>query len=548
MVLWEITCHSIFQSWSTFNMLSAEQYRALFENGGVPITYLNPSGQILAINAIGARNLGGMPDDFVGRSIYDVLPQNALALRERFSQIVEEGKGSGFEDRVNLPIGERWFWSNVQIVRGGGQVFAIQVTSQDITERRLAQKALIESEARWRSLVQNAPNVILTADRYGKIISVNRAAKVLAPEHLRGETLWDFIHPEHHDTVREVIERVVLLGQPGRYQARGYGADGGECWFDTNVGPIKHDDLVVGVMLVSTDISDRIQAEERLQQSEERYRMIVENAATPIVYHDPDGNVLLINTAGAKNLGGIPCDFVGTSIYQVLSEIAEVTRSRFSQIIASGEGGEFEDCVRLPSGEERWFSSNIQPVLGTDGRALAVQVISLDITERRKMQDARRELSRRLVEVQEAERRHIARELHDQIGQALTGIKLSLEKAAVQQASDCQATIDESQVLINDLIGRVRALSLDLRPPMLDDLGLLPTLLSHFKRYTAQTGVEVLFQHRGLEKRFPPDIETGAYRIMQEALTNVARHAKVQRVTVRILANEERLDLQIKDS
>lgn len=156
-------------------------------------------------------------------------------------------------------------------------------------------------------------------------------------------------------------------------------------------------------------------------------------------------------------------------------------------------------------------------------------------------------LTRRLVEVQEAERRAIARELHDEIGQILTGLKLSLEMAGRLPSEKRSAALDEPQTLVNRLLAQVRALSLDLRPTMLDDLGLLPALLWHFEHYTAQTGIHVVFEHSGLDRRFPPEIETAAYRIVQEALTNVARHAKVTEVTARFWANQDSLGLQVED-
>ncbi len=156
-------------------------------------------------------------------------------------------------------------------------------------------------------------------------------------------------------------------------------------------------------------------------------------------------------------------------------------------------------------------------------------------------------LSRRLVEIQEAERREIARELHDEIGQVLTGLKLTLEMTARTAAEAVQSRLDDAQRLVNDLIRQVREMSLDLRPAMLDDLGLLPTLVWHFERYTTRTGVRVTFEHAGLERRFQPEVETAAYRIVQEALTNVARHAGVPEVAVRVWAGEEVLNLQVED-
>jgi signal transduction histidine kinase len=149
-------------------------------------------------------------------------------------------------------------------------------------------------------------------------------------------------------------------------------------------------------------------------------------------------------------------------------------------------------------------------------------------------------LSRQLVEAQEKERRSIARELHDEIGQALTGLKLMLETRKAEN-------IDEAMALVNDLIARLRNLSMDLRPPMLDDLGLLPALLAHIKRFTETTNIRVRFSHADISCRFDPEVESAAYRIIQEALTNVARHANVDSVGVSASADAEWLYIMVSD-
>ena len=157
-------------------------------------------------------------------------------------------------------------------------------------------------------------------------------------------------------------------------------------------------------------------------------------------------------------------------------------------------------------------------------------------------------LSHRLVEVQENERRHLARELHDEIGQTLTGLKLMLEKSARDSTENAREGQQDAQALVSDLLTHVRDLSLQLRPAMLDDLGFLVALTWYLERYGDRTGIKATLKHIGLEgRRFPIEVETAAYRIVQEALTNVARHAKVGEATVRAWAGEEMLGVQIED-
>lgn len=178
----------------------------------------------------------------------------------------------------------------------------------------------------------------------------------------------------------------------------------------------------------------------------------------------------------------------------------------------------------------------------------ANELLTEQIVERRRAEEELRQLSHRLVEVQEDERRNIARELHDEIGQLLTGLKLVIEMAARQPGDQIKDQCHQAQVLVNELMGRVRDLSLNLRPAMLDDLGLLHALLWHIERYSAQTGIKVLFNHAGLEDRVVgPEIEIAAYRIVQEALTNVARHANAKQAKVSVTADAENLCVTIAD-
>lgn len=152
-------------------------------------------------------------------------------------------------------------------------------------------------------------------------------------------------------------------------------------------------------------------------------------------------------------------------------------------------------------------------------------------------------LSHRLVEIQEAERRKIALELHDEIGQLLTGLKLQLDTGTENGAAQTKA-----RDLADGLIQKVRNLSLELRPTMLDDLGLLPALLWHFDRFTSLTGVKVNFSQSGLaDNRFSPEIETATYRVIQEALTNVARHSGAGEASVQALHRDGVLSIQVED-
>lgn len=281
-----------------------------------------------------------------------------------------------------------------------------------------------------------------------------------------------------------------------------------------------------------------------LRAGEERLRRAVADAPFPVLLHTECGEVLLASRAVSDVTGYAPDELVRT--------IGLGDRHRDQ---AAPDGGAPERRIRTRSGEQRVWALHTAPFgEHVDGRRQLISM-AVDLTDRLQAEQALagysgrlRDLSLRLVEVQESERRHIARELHDEIGQALTGLDLTMEQALRSSGDALRQHLRTAQGAVRDLTARVRNLSLDLRPSMLDDLGLVATLHWLFQRYTAQTQIEVAFLHHGVERRFHPIVETAAYRIIQEALTNVARHARVTEVAVQLWGHPQRLGIQIEDA
>jgi PAS domain S-box-containing protein len=206
-------------------------------------------------------------------------------------------------------------------------------------------------------------------------------------------------------------------------------------------------------------------------------------------------------------------------------------------------------------GEVRWIRFSVHPIWDrTESRVVRFLGAVSEITESKRTEEQLQNyagqlqaLSHRLLEVQEQERRAFACELHDEIGQALTGLEFTLARSRGLPGDQIADSLSEMQVLVRELTSRVRNLSLRLRPTMLDDLGLLPTLLWHLESFGERTRVRIQFTHAGLDRRFDPAIETAAYRIVQEALTNVARHAGTPQATVRAWRDEELLCVAVED-
>lgn len=297
--------------------------------------------------------------------------------------------------------------------------------------------------------------------------------------------------------------------------------------------------VLVATVLVS--LADRLRERNALLDG------LFEQAPQSIALMDSANRVVRVNREFTRMFGYDPGETLGRPL---------------GDLIAPGDlRGEFERGIQRVLGGDRVHAEVVRQ--RKDGRRLPVLVVSVpisvpdgqivacamyvDITERKAAEVALQSLSNRLFEVQETERRHLASKLHDEIGQLLTGLSLLLRLEGDLPPVAYRSRFEQARALVDDLINRVRGLSFDLRPADLDQLGLLPALLSLFERYTAQTGVLVDFKHQGVEQRFPAQVETGAYRVVQEALTNAARHAGVAGVTVRLWADPDKLHLQVTD-
>jgi PAS domain S-box-containing protein len=182
-----------------------------------------------------------------------------------------------------------------------------------------------------------------------------------------------------------------------------------------------------------------------------------------------------------------------------------------------------------------------------DGLAVAIKNARL-FEEVKAASDHLAAMSKRLVELQEKERREIARELHDEIGQILTALKLQLDLMRKNVSPAVAEAVRQSELLTDDLVASVRRLALNLRPQLLDELGLGGALQAHCERFAAQTGVAVEFSADGLDgMRLPLEAESAAYRTVQESLTNVARHAEVNAATVDVRVDANALEISIRD-
>ena len=205
--------------------------------------------------------------------------------------------------------------------------------------------------------------------------------------------------------------------------------------------------------------------------------------------------------------------------------------------------------VNVESTQPDAYNKEDQQLLETVTTQIAIAIQNSRLIEELRLNgDRLSDLSRRLVDAYETERRTIGRELHDQFGQMLTAIKITLDMSRQLPPDAVEKKITQAQEIVADLLRRVSRLSLELRPSTLDDLGLISALTWHVNHYQEQTGIQVEFSHNGLDdRRFATEIETTGYRVVQEALTNVARHANAAQVRLDVRADGDWLEIRIED-
>jgi PAS domain S-box-containing protein len=411
-------------------------------------------------------------------------------------------------------------------------VVGISGMLRDVTERKQAESALRESEERWRSLVENAPNIILVIDREGTIQFVNHTVPGLAVEETIGRSQYDYIEPEYHEVVKQTLQEVFETGRPGKYQIRGVGPGGAVSWYETNVSPVKSGAQVVAVTLIVTDITERRLAEEALRQSESKYRTLIENLPQKIFVKDRDLVWVSCNRNFALDLGIPVEELAGKTDYDFFpEELAEKYRADDMRIIEAGETEDIEEQY-VREGKRTWVHTVKTPVRDDQGNVVGILGIFWDITERK-------QAARRLAEAQEKERSRLSERLHGDVGQLLTLSKIKVDRlrdARLDDMGTITKELSEVSGLLADILEKTRDLSQALRPPLIDQFGLAPALKALAAEFRHDTGIDIAVDVAEPAGDIPPEVAVQIYRVAQEALTNVAKHAHADsaRVTVTV--------------
>jgi PAS domain S-box-containing protein len=280
--------------------------------------------------------------------------------------------------------------------------------------------------------------------------------------------------------------------------------------------------------------------------AEERLRALFDTTLDAILFADREGHYIDANPAAAGLLGYSCEELIGRNVGDfTVPELREVTLSAFQQAIktgtASGEG-----VIVLKDGTRREIEYRSMEHPGPDVRF----VVMRDITDRKKTERALQHVSGRLLQLQDEERRRIARHLHDTTAQSLAAVSLNLSRISRSPAAAyaiVREIVEESMSLTDQSIAEIRTLSYLLHPPMIDESGLLPSLRWCVRGFEQRTGIRVTLIAPEQLDRLSQELETALFRIVQEALTNIQRHSGSTVATVRVERLPQCLRLEIED-
>ena len=515
----------------------------------------------------------------LGRVTHEILqtqfPEHLEKINE---QLHRDGSWNGElvhtrKDGTKVIVMSRWVLDR----EANGNARCILETNNDITQPKRTEKALRESEERFRAIVETTPECVKLMSADGTLLHMNRPGLEMvgarSADEVVGKSVYDLIAPEDRNRFRAFNESV-CRGEQGSLQFDIIGLEGKRRHMETHAAPLRNPDETVVHLAVTADISERKQAEELLRRSEERFRALV-NASSDVVYRiSPDWSEMrqLDGRGFIADAGKPTKDWLNEYIHPddqplVLRTIHEAVRTKSMF--------ELEHRVRQADGTLGWTYSRAVPLLNVGGEILEWFGAASDFTARKEAEEnfrklaqtldaevrARtreleeqsnqvRELSWRLLTSQEEERRHIARELHDSAGQTLTVLGISLAQLLQKtgrNAPELATEAEQIQETVQQLHREIRTTSYLLHPPLLDENGLYSAISWYLQGLLERSGLEVQLNVSKEFGRLPREMELVIFRLVQECLTNIHRHSESKTASIRIARESNQISLDIED-
>lgn len=508
-------------------------------------TYLNKAA--LATHPLGLS-------DTLGQLIWDVHPElRETVFWDKYHESVNTKKVVAFENYYP-PMGI-WFSVVVYPTNDG-----ITICYRDITTTKNAEEESLRQKQLSESIINSLPGIFYLYDNTGKFKRWNTNFESItgySADEISEMSPLDFFDEDEKDLLGERIEVVFRQGI-SEVEAHLLTKDRRKIpyYFNGHLANFGGTDYLMGMGI---DITERTQAGNALKESEEKYRYLFNNSpALIIIWNIKTFRILEVNDVAVTLYGYTREEFLNLTVldlrpvedYHLLKDFAET-------ILTSPTDNERRTWRHLKKGGEMMYMDIASHRIDYDG-GKAVLSLGKDITEqtlaavqlKETYEDIRR-LNAHLQSIREEERTSISREIHDELGQLLTGLKMDtswLVRKIDPAENDLHQKLTEMIALIDNTVKTVRRIASDLRPSILDDLGLIAALEWQSTEFQKRTGIHCSFVAPTNEVHLDKDLNTGIFRIFQEALTNVMRHAQATDVTAYLQQTDNSVSISIHDN
>ncbi|HZS56334.1 MAG TPA: PAS domain S-box protein [Bryobacteraceae bacterium] len=528
---------------------------------------LSEDGIYLECHAKSNDQLLFPPDELLGRNMWDILPAKvAQKIQQAFHNASKTDQPQTIE--YDLVVHGRLRHTETRVVRSGKDKFLLVV--RDVTERKIVELALRESEERFRLVVLATHDAIYDCDLRRRTVWRNEMYRRLySPDCPIGsdyEWWWNRIEPHDRTRIRREINaafqdhRQFWSGEYSFRRSNGTYAtvmDRGYILYDSNGDAIR----VIGAM---TDMTMQRESERALRASEERYRNVVETQTEMISRCLPDTTLTFVNDAYCRHFGKTRGELIGKSFLDLIPEAERCdVRTLINGILEGRHSGPSEQKFIAPDGSVRWIQW-FKHVLSDGDGGIELQGIGRDITEQKRAEDALRksqeELRRShaqirhlagcLMKAQEDERRHIARELHDDLNQQIAGLSISLSniKRQLSPISDFMAhQVGQVQERTSRIANGIRSLSHELHPVTLEHAGLVVALKAMITECSVSQKIKFGLRVPECPIVLPDDVAICLYRVAQESLRNISKHSGARHATVELSLYQDCISLSIND-
>ena len=434
-----------------------------------------------------------------------------------------------------------------------GDVVGVVGFASDVTDRH-------DSQERLRTVIDSDPDCVKQLDAEGRLLDMNRAGLAMIQaeniEQVRGMDIVQVIAPEYRAAFND-LHRRVFAGGSGTLEFEIIGLKGKRSWLSTHAVPLRDAAGKIQAALgITRDISRRRIAERALVESEERFcKAFYANALPLLITRLSDGMVLDANEAFTKLVNRSRDDIMGQTTVALGVIDAELRASLIERLRTEGVVNDIElELHPKGSAPRAGLLSLVRIELGGQQCTLGTY---RDVTEAKRAEEqlrasraALRSLATRQQDIREDERTRIAREIHDSLGQALTALKLQLvaaQDAAKEATPALSARLAETAAMVDDLVKGVRRIATELRPPILDQLGLPAAVEWLAQDFSRRTGLRCKTTFSPTDGAINNELATSLFRIVQEALTNVLRHAGATRVDIELGVKSDCVMLEVND-